>query len=147
MKNLILILALAVSGVGCVTRSGVFPSEVSFEWFNLSTNEIWVVQVVGLPEEASCGRLVPTQSEDSLKRATSTFLDAVRIKNQLTIIWKEKLKEPFTFNPGEIAPKQGIMHSVELKRDDLGIPSRMTRGKIRFTYLGNDKWRIKLLKS
>ena len=31
-------------------------------------------------------------------------------------------------------------------REDFGIPAKLSEGKLRFTYLGNGKWRAKLLK-
>jgi hypothetical protein len=35
-------------------------------------------------------------------------------------------------------------HQAELKRDDWGIPPKVKKGKVRFTYLGGDKWRVKI---
>src|SRR5438552_798115 len=145
-KGFIISLALVLAGGGCVTRSGALPAEVSFEWFNLSANEIWVVEVVGLPEEASPGRLMPSRLEDPLETKESAFFETVHIKSRMTVVWKDVEKDGFPGGrkPGELVPP-GVEHRFEFKRDDLGIPARMTNGKIRFTYLGNERWRIRFL--
>ena len=142
MKNLIFLGGLMLVCSGCASW-GKLP-EVSFEWFNLSTNEIWVTDVVGLPIEASPGRLTQNRSEDQLERSESTFSEIVRIKDRITIKWMENEQHgwPGALKPGELVPP-GVAHEAEFKRDELGIPARLSSGKIRFTYLGNDKWRVK----
>lgn len=120
--------------------------DVSFEWFNLSTNQIWVVEVVGLPPEASCGRLMPSKGENPLEGATSVFSETLDIKRKLTIVWKDAGTNGFQrLKPPALSPP-GVEHRLELKRDDLGIPPRITNGKIRFTYLGNEQWRVRFFK-
>jgi hypothetical protein len=134
----------------CSGFAGAAPPEVSFEWFNLSTNEIWVTDLVGLPAEASPGRLTPKHSEDQPERSESTFSESVRIKDRLVIKWKDNGKQGWPgglkqvpLQPPTIPP--GTAHEAVFSRKDLGIPAKLSSGKIRFTYLGNDKWRIKLI--
>lgn len=120
--------------------------DVSFEWFNLSTNQIWVAEVVGLPLEASCGRLMPSKDESPLKVKESNFSETVEIPRKLTIVWKNPGTNGFQpLKPPNLSPP-GVEHRLELKRDDFGIPAKITNGKIRFTYLGNEQWRVKFFK-
>ena len=143
MRNMVIGIAMIFTCTGCV--NGTSLPKVDFEWFNLSTNEVWVTDVIGLPPEVSPGRLIRNRSEeDRLERSESTFSETVRIKDQITIRWKDngKLGWPGGVNPpGSIPP--GVAHVAEFKRADLGIPAKLRTGKIRFTYLGNDKWRVK----
>jgi hypothetical protein len=146
IRNFIASLVSVFVGISCMAPLNTRSAEVSFQWFNLSTNEIWVVEVVGLPAEASAGRLMPSHSEDPLRTKESHFFEPVRIKSRMTIVWQDVGKNglPGGRKPGELPPP-GNEHRFELKRDDLGIPARMTGGKIRFTYLGNEQWRVRLL--
>ena len=148
MKTLYVCL-LMISMFCSICVSGT-PSEVSFEWFNLSTNEIWITDLVGLPAEASPGRLTPNHSENQLERSESTFSESVRIKDRLVIKWKDNGRQGWPgglkqvpLQPPAIPP--GTAHEAVFKRTDLGIPAKLSSGKIRFTYLGNDQWRIKLV--
>jgi hypothetical protein len=68
----------------------------------------------------------------------------MRVKDQTTIKWNDNGTNGFHGDfeiPGKILP--GVAHQIEFKRDELGIPPKLTNEKIRLTYLGNDKWRIK----
>ena len=119
---------------------------VTFEWFNLSTNEIWVTAAVGMPPDATPGRLMPSRGESRLEASTSSLLQTIRIGKQIKIEWKDNGKKgwPGGLNPpGSVPP--GASHSMEYRRDDLGIPAKLSSGKIRFTYLGDGKWRIRLI--
>ena len=120
--------------------------QVEFLYFNLSTNEIWVTGVIGLSAGASPGRLVPVHAEDQLSEKSMTFFETMRVADQVKIVWKEGGQQgwPGGLKPGELVPP-GISHELVSKRDDLKIPAKLTSGKVRFTYLGNDKWRVKLL--
>ncbi|HVU08599.1 MAG TPA: hypothetical protein VHG89_08675 [Verrucomicrobiae bacterium] len=141
MKNIILSFALILVGASC-SKSALL--DVEFEWFNLSTNEIYVSDAIGLPVEASPGILIPVKTEDQLNTKSSIFSEAVRVKDQIAIKWNDNGTNGFHGDfelPGKILP--GMAHQIEFKRDELGIPSKLTNGKVRFTYLGNDKWRIK----
>jgi hypothetical protein len=148
MRNLFVFLLMIISCSGYAS-GGDLP-EVSFAWFNLSTNEIWITDVVGLPDESWAGRLMPVHGEDQLSEASSTIMETVHIKGQITIKWKDNGKKGWPgglkqvpLQPPTIPP--GTAHEAVFKRADLGIPAKLSSGKIRFTYLGNDKWRIKLV--
>jgi hypothetical protein len=124
MKSAILLLAMMLPFTGCAALT-----EVDFVYFNLSTNEIFVDSIAGLPVWASPGVLVPVHAEDQLSESSMTSWDPVRVAAKLTIVWREG----------------GKIHQVELKRDDLGIPAKVKKGKVRFSYLGGDKWRVRYL--
>ncbi|NMC83032.1 MAG: hypothetical protein GYA63_09290 [Armatimonadetes bacterium] len=144
MRNIIISLVTMFACAACAPGSAL--TEVRFEWFNLSTNEIWVTEVPGLPEEASPGRLTPSRAEDPLGSKTSVFTERVRITDRIRLVWKDNGKEGWSGGlkiPGSIPP--GVTHKVEFKRDELGLPAKLQRGKVRLTYLGNEKWRITLL--
>ena len=139
MRNFILVLVLSFASVRCAKA---LP-EVHFEWYNLSPNEIWITDVVGLPHEASPGRLMPCHAEDQLEVKESIFSETVQITDRITILWKDNGKNGWQGGlkiPGSIPP--GEAHQFDLKRVDSGIPPKLNAGKVRFTYLGNDKWRI-----
>jgi hypothetical protein len=142
MKHFSIILFLALFAGGCARGSDL--KEVGFEWFNLSTNQIWVTELVGLPAEASAGRLMPCHAEDQLERSESIFSETVRIGSKIKIVWKDNGAQgwPGGLKTGELVPA-GTTHAAEFSRDKLGIPAKMSIGKIRFTYLGGDQWRIR----
>ncbi len=103
--------------------------KIDFVYFNLGPNEIFVDSIAGLPLRASPGVLVPVLAEDQLSETSATFYGAtVDVPLTLKIIWKEG----------------GSLHQAQLKRDESGIPAKFKNGKIRFTYLGADKWRVKV---
>ena len=143
MKRLVIALMPVLLCAGCVSVAGL--PEVTFEWFNLSTNQIWVVEVVGLPPEAHAGRLMPSPAEEQLRVAASTYSETVRIKDRIRIVSKDNGAQgwPGGLKSGELVPP-GVSHEAEFRRAELGIPARLTHGKLRFTYLGGDKWRVKL---
>ena len=127
----------------CTTRG-----EVTFEFFNLYQDEIWVTRIQGLPANATPGRLIPVHQETTLEVKSYTLTEPVTITPKIKILWKENGKTgwPGGLKPGETVPS-GVTHAVEFQRSDLGIPAKLNSGNIRFTYLGNDKWRVKLLKA
>jgi len=105
-------------------------NEIDFVYFNLSATEIVVDSIAGLPPWASPGVLVPSHAEDRLSEKSATSYDGpVDVPASLKIVWREG----------------GVSHQAELKRDDLGIPAKIKKSKISFTYLGGDKWRVKVL--
>lgn len=101
-----IVLVFMLLCVGCAEQAGL--KEVGFEWFNLSTNQIWVTELVGLPAEASAGRLMPSHAEDQLESSESIFPETVRVGKQIKIVWKDNgtqgwpggLKVPGSVPPG-----------------------------------------------
>lgn len=146
MKNVLICVIVIAAFSGCAQN--ILP-EVTFEYFNLSTNEIWVTDVVGLPPDATPGRLMPRRGENQLEVSASVFNESVRIKREIRILWKDNGKQGWPgglkqvpLQPPTVPP--GTAHEAVFKREDLGIPSKLIHAKIRFTYLGQDKWRIKI---
>jgi hypothetical protein len=126
MKTLLAVAALICCCVGCIDMK-----EIDFVYFNLGTNEIVVDSIIGLPPWASPGVLVPSHAEDRLSEKSAISYDGpVAVPVTLKIVWHET----------------GMSRQAELKRDELGIPAKINKGKIRFTYLGADKWRVKVFK-
>lgn len=68
--------------------------------------------------------------------------ETVRVADTLTIKWQEGGQQGWP--GGEYTPK-GVSHDAKFNRDNLKIPPKMKSGRVCFTYLGNDKWRVKLL--
>ena len=142
MKNFVAGLIVAACCVGCNSDH----SNATLEYFNLSTNEIWVTDIIGLPPNATPGRLVPSPEESQLFVAGIHFLGPLRVKERITILWVDNGAQGWPGgrpDPGSVPP--GVTHQLELKREELGIASEVG-GTIRFTYLGNDKWSVTQLK-
>ena len=147
MEIVVACLLMIFACSGCAVGKSL--PEVDFEWFNLSTNEIWVVDCAGLPPEATCGRLMPCSSEEPRHVKGSEFNETVHFKDKIVIQWKDNGKQGWPgglkevpLQPPTIPP--GVGHEAEFKRADLGIPAKLSHAKVRFTYLGGDKWRIKI---
>lgn len=87
MKNIIVILMTTIAFVGCGKGSNL--PEVTFVWFNLGTNQIWVTDVIGLPSQASPGRLMPSRAEDQLEASASVFSETVHINDRISIKWRD----------------------------------------------------------
>ncbi len=75
----------------------------------------------------------------------SIYSETVRIKDRVRVVWKEGGVDEWHggLKPGEMVPP-GVTHDAEFKRAELEIPARLRHAKLRFTYLGGDKWRVKL---
>jgi len=141
MKHNVLIFVAMLAFLGC-GKSANLP-EVTLEWFNLGTNQIWVTEASGIPIGASPGRLMPSLSENQLDVSASSFSEIVHIEERIVIKWMDNGKQgwPGGVNPpGSVPP--GVAHEAEFSRDALGLPAKLEKNRIRFTYLGNDKWRI-----
>jgi hypothetical protein len=105
--------------------------EVGFVFFNLSGHEIKVESISGLSDGPPVGHLAPAQNDsldNRLETVTSTFLDPVHVEDQIKIIWQEG----------------GTAREAVLKRNESGLPAQLKNGKVRFTYLGDSKWRVRL---
>lgn len=125
MKNLNAFLLLSLLLVGCSSSS-----PVEFVFFNLSGQEIRVTGIVGLPPNASPGVLVSVSDDTNrLNEASSILFENIRVGDRIKITWQEG----------------GTLREVELQRSDLGLPVRLSGGRLRFTYLGDGKWQVKLL--
>src|SRR6266496_1782429 len=124
IKNMFLALVAALACAGCANTSAI--SQVTFEYFNLSTNEIWVTEVSGLPPGATPGRLMPSRGENPLEVTASVFSRAIHIKSNIKIVWKDGGKEgwPGGLKSGELVPA-GVAHAVPFKRDQLGLPRKI----------------------
>jgi hypothetical protein len=119
----IFLLLVAVAATGCFRAP-----EVDFAWFNVSEHEIMVTDVSGLPPEASPGVLVVVSDDTNrLNRACSTFSESVPIGETIRIAWDEA----------------GASRRYEVRRSDLNLPPRLHGGQVRFTYLGQGKWRVR----
>ena len=104
--------------------------EVDFVWFNLSGHEIRVTDISGLPATATPGVLVAVPDDTNrLHEASATFWESIKVGESIKITWNES----------------GASRQFEAKRADLSIPSRLNGGQVRFSYLGDGKWRIRLL--
>jgi hypothetical protein len=122
MKKFGLIMLCAVLLVGC-------SRQVDFVYFNLSSHEITVDDVSGLPVWATPGVLVPSSDDmNRLNEKSATGFETVRIADRIKIHWTEDGK-----------PRQ-----VELRRSDVSVPATLRGGRLCFTYLGDGKWRVQL---
>lgn len=125
MRNLILGLTLLLS-VGCMRAR----QRVEFQFVNLSTNEIHSDEVLGMPPTVAGGWLPPRPDARRIDGTVIFVGNAVHIGNRIKIIWQER----------------GGSCAVELKRDALGLPAELKHETVRFTYLGDSKWSVELLK-
>lgn len=125
MRNLIVGIAALLCCGGCIGMR-----QVVFTYYNLSGQEIRVVNIAGMPPNVTPGVLVPAHNEDNrLEEKSASFFEPIRIEDRIKIVWQEN----------------GSSHELELERENLDIPAKVSSGNVRFTYLGNGKWRVKLL--
>ena len=124
-------LALVLCCMGC-TRS-----QVEFAYFNLSSHEIWVTDVIGVPKNDPPGRLTPVPNDDRISENTAFYFQAVRVADKLEIVWQEG--GPKGWPGGKYLPT-GRSHVAVLTREDLGMPAKVENGEVRLTYMGRDKW-------
>jgi hypothetical protein len=93
-------------------------TQVEFVYFNLSGKEICVTRISGLPSSASPGVLVPSHDENNrLEESVDSLSEVVLIRPRIKITWEE----------------DGTSHELELGREYLHLPSKIGRGKVRFT--------------
>jgi|ERR1044071_4164294 hypothetical protein len=122
MRTVALLILSAVLLFGC-------SRQVDFVYFNLSGQEIRVTDISGLPGFATPGVLVPSSDDTNrLNEKSATSFEAVRIADQITIRWTETNKK----------------QELQLQREGLGVPAKLSGGRLCFTYLGDGKWRVKL---
>jgi hypothetical protein len=121
------IFPLLLLGVGCLNSFG--EQQVVFEFVNLSTNKIRSEAVKGLPPVVAGGSLLPSGDEEH-PDSTVVLSGPIKIPDQITMVWKEG----------------GVSREAQLKQSELGLSATLKNQRIRFAYLGNGKWRIKLLK-
>ena len=105
--------------------AGCASMQEDFVFSNLSGHVIIVTDVTGLPDLATPGVLVAKAHSTSSIDGTS-----IQIKDHITIRWQEG----------------GISQELTLQRDDLGLPAKLSRGQVQFTYFGNEKWSVKYFK-
>ena len=118
-------IVVVLTFAGCTQRNQL--PDVSFVYFNLSSSEIWVENIAGLPRAATPGRLMPVRSEINVLEETSIHLwELVHFAEQIKITWRES----------------NTVHVVKMNRASLGLPAETSNAKFRFTYLGNDVWRV-----
>jgi hypothetical protein len=104
--------------------------EVDFVYFNLSTNEIRVTDVAGLPRDMTPGVLVPVADDTNrLNESSATCWESVSVGDAIKITWTES----------------GTSRQFEAKRAELSIPARLDGGQVRFTYRGRGQWRIRFV--
>jgi hypothetical protein len=112
----------AVLLIGC---SNVKP--VQFAYCNLSTNEISVLNISGISVNVAPGYLMPSRDKTGESdQASLEFYQILEVAHLIQIVWEEN----------------GIVHQYEIDREQVSIPSKLEKGKVRFTYLGNRSWRI-----
>lgn len=127
MRILFAIVPLLLLGVGCLNSFG--EQQVVFEFVNLCTNKIRSEAVKGLPPVVAGGSLSPS-GDEAHPDSTVVLSGPIKIPEQITMVWKE----------------DGASREAQLKRSELGLPATLKNQRIRFGYLGNGEWRIKLLK-
>ncbi len=131
-------IVISLFSAGC--RRG--ESRVDFVYFNLSSNEIWITEITGLPPEASPGRLAPVPDEGPLSVKGCGFFEPVRTGSKIKLIWEDGGVEGW---PGGNYVNKTPLREMMWTREELGIPATIRSGKLRFTYLGDDKWRVTLI--
>jgi hypothetical protein len=73
--------------------------------------------------------VVVSDDTNRLNRACSTFSESVPMGETIKIAWDEG----------------GVSRRYEVRRSDVSLPPRLDGGQIRFTYLGQGKWRVRFL--
>lgn len=120
--------AQLITFLGILFVSGCdFKRTIDIEYFNISEHRINVT-VVGTEQDASPGVLVPNDLGETVPVASSIFYEPVKFDDIIKIEWT--------------VDKDDTKHEQEFKRDDLGIPSIVNGGTIKFTYSKSGEWEI-----
>jgi hypothetical protein len=111
---------------------------VSIEYYNLSEKVINVVDVSGMPAVAASGIVMPYPGgeENPMFKADQPLQAPLLIPARIKIIWLE----------GGTSAGTGSPHQAEIRRDEFGVPESLSNKALRFIYLGNNQWRLKLAK-
>jgi hypothetical protein len=99
-----------------------------FEYFNRSNQKLYV-RILGVSPDPSPGVLVPNDDNETTPAAASHFGDSVVFNDVITIEWSTK---------GGLTKKE-----VKFKRSDLGIPAKVSGGKITAVYTLAGDWEVK----
>jgi hypothetical protein len=134
--GLALLLSVLIFAAGCSTVMDY--RSVSLEYYNLSEKVIKVVDVSGMPAVAASGILMPYpgQEENPMMKAEQSLQAPLLIPAKIKILWLE----------GGTSAGSGSPHQAEIRRDEFGVPESLSNKAIRFIYLGNNQWRLKLAK-
>jgi hypothetical protein len=99
-----------------------------FEYFNRS-NQILYVSVLGITPDPSPGVLVPNDDNETTPVKASNFGAPVIFNDVITIVWST--------NSG-LTKKE-----IKFKRSDLGVPAKVSGGKITAVYTLAGDWEVK----
>jgi hypothetical protein len=119
-------------GIFCFTTiSGCGSKWTIISFVNLSKDEIWV-EIDGGTPNISAGVLLPGTGTSRLTESTLEFFKPVKFDDLIKITWNLE---------GETTKK-----TVELKREDYGIPPEVHGGTIKIIYTEAGKWRMEYSK-
>jgi hypothetical protein len=104
----------------------------TINYVNLSNDVIWV-DIEGVYPDSSPGVLLPGTGTEQLKRKSGKYVDPVNFHDDIKITWNVE---------GETTKK-----TVELKREDYGIPAKIQGGEIKIIYTASGEWEMKYYRS
>ena len=123
-------------------RAGIFPAAMAFMlcafgcfeqkenvlyYFNFSSHRIVIRSITGFPYWAACGVLPPCNSDGRPSEASATsYGESLEVPLLFKIVWEE----------------DGIPREAEIRRNAVGIPAKVKKGGMRFSYFGNGRWQV-----
>ena len=112
--------------LGCATAGE--PKPTQYNYVNM-TDHLLRVEIAGVTPNASPGMVNPHTGSSRLRRVEKEYQREILVADAIEITW--------TKNRGD------QKNHALLRREGLGLPARLSGGKLEFTYTAQETWEVK----